>query len=165
MRTMWRCLMLAAVSLFSQTALAADYPAPQEADWFAPGFRFHTGDVVAALRLHYTTIGDPDGAPVLILHGTTQSGRAMLTPAFAGELFGPGQALDAAKYFIILPDAIGAGQSARPSDGTAGTVSALQLRRHGSRPVPAGDRGTAPSVICGWSSATRWAACTPGYGA
>jgi homoserine O-acetyltransferase len=41
----------------------------------------------------------------------------MLSPAFAGELFGPGQPLDAARYFIILPDAIGAGKSAKPSDG------------------------------------------------
>ena len=41
----------------------------------------------------------------------------MLTPAFAGELFGPGQPLDAAKYFIILPDALGHGKSTKPSDG------------------------------------------------
>jgi homoserine O-acetyltransferase/O-succinyltransferase len=98
-------------------ALAADYPTPKEADWVAPDFKFHTGEVVPALRLHYTTIGNPDGEPVLVLHGTSQSGRAMLAPYFAGELFGPGQALDATKYFIILPDALGAGQSARPSEG------------------------------------------------
>jgi homoserine O-acetyltransferase len=54
---------------------------------------------------------------VLVLHGTAGSGGSMLTPAFAGELFGPGQALDAAKYFIILPDALGAGKSSKPSDG------------------------------------------------
>jgi homoserine O-acetyltransferase len=41
----------------------------------------------------------------------------MLTPAFAGELFGPGQALDANRYYIILPDAIGTGKSGKPSDG------------------------------------------------
>ena len=41
----------------------------------------------------------------------------MLTPAFAGELFGPGQPLDAAKYYIILPDGIGHGKSTKPSDG------------------------------------------------
>jgi homoserine O-acetyltransferase len=70
-----------------------------------------------ALRLHYTTIGNPDGQPVLILHGTSQSGTAMLTPGFAGELFGPNQPLDASRYFIILPDALGAGRSARPSAG------------------------------------------------
>jgi homoserine O-acetyltransferase len=69
------------------------------------------------LRLHYVTIGDPSGEPVLVLHGTAGSAAGMLTPNFAGELFGAGQPLDAAKYFIILPDAIGAGKSAKPSDG------------------------------------------------
>jgi homoserine O-acetyltransferase len=52
-----------------------------------------------------------------VLHGTGGSGTGLLNPSFAGELFGPGQALDATKYFIILPDAIGAGRSAKPSDG------------------------------------------------
>jgi homoserine O-acetyltransferase/O-succinyltransferase len=69
------------------------------------------------LRLHYRTIGESTGEPVLILHGTTQSGAGMLAPPFAGELFGPGQPLDASKYFIILPDAIGHGKSSKPSDG------------------------------------------------
>jgi homoserine O-acetyltransferase len=54
---------------------------------------------------------------VLILHGTTGSGTGLLTSSFAGELFGPGQALDAGKFFIILPDAIGHGKSSKPSDG------------------------------------------------
>ena len=117
MRTIGRWLLAGALSLFALPAWAADYPAPKEADWVAPDFKFHTGQILPALRLHYTTIGNPNDEPVLILHGTGQSGRAMLTPAFAGELFGPGQALDATKYFIILPDAIGAGKSAKPSDG------------------------------------------------
>ncbi len=107
----------AMISLFALSAAAADYPAPREADWVAHDFRFHTGEAMPELRLHYTTIGDPKGEPVLILHGTAGSGGSMLTPAFAGELFGPGQPLDAAKYFIILPDALGAGKSAKPSDG------------------------------------------------
>jgi len=98
-------------------ALAADYPAPKEGQWTARDFRFHTGEVMAELRLAYRTVGEPSGEPVLILHGTAGSGAGMLTPAFAGELFGAGQALDASKYFIILPDAIGAGKSAKPSDG------------------------------------------------
>jgi homoserine O-acetyltransferase len=41
----------------------------------------------------------------------------MLTPTFAGELFGPGQPLDASKYYIILPDSLGHGKSSKPSDG------------------------------------------------
>ncbi len=93
------------------------YPAPRQGDWVARDFKFHTGEVMAELKLHYTTVGASSGEPVLVLHGTTGSGSGMLTPAFAGELFGPGQPLDATKYFIILPDAIGHGQSAKPSDG------------------------------------------------
>jgi hypothetical protein len=75
--------------LIARAAAAADYPAPKEGDWIARDFRFHTGEVMPELRLHYTTVGAPSGQPVLILHGTTGSGAAMLSPAFAGELFGP----------------------------------------------------------------------------
>jgi homoserine O-acetyltransferase len=107
----------AAAWLTLGSATAADHPAPREGDFIARDFRFHSGEVMPELRLHYTTIGDPGGQPVLILHGTTGSGAGMLTPAVAGELFGPGQPLDASKYFIILPDAIGAGKSSKPSDG------------------------------------------------
>lgn len=53
----------------------------------------------------------------MVLHGTGGSAASMLTPAFAGELFGEGQPLDAKKHFIILPDAIGAGRSSKPSNG------------------------------------------------
>jgi homoserine O-acetyltransferase len=60
---------------------------------------------MAELRLHYATVGEASGQPVLVLHGTGGSAASMLTPAFAGELFGPGQPLDAAKHFIIIPDA------------------------------------------------------------
>jgi homoserine O-acetyltransferase len=96
---------------------AAQAPVRKEGDWIARDFRFHTGEVMSELRLHYTTLGEPSGEAVLFLHGTTGSGAGMLSPAVAGELFGPGQALDATKYFIILPDAIGHGKSSRPSDG------------------------------------------------
>ncbi len=106
-----------ALALTSALALAADYPAPKEGDWVTRDFRFHTGEVMPDLRLHYRTIGNPSGEPVLILHGTGGSGANFLTPAFAGELFGSGQPLDASKYFIILSDAIGVGKSAKPSDG------------------------------------------------
>jgi homoserine O-acetyltransferase len=109
-------LLLVAVALAHSVA-AQSYPAPKEGTWIARDFRFHTGDEMPELRLHYRTIGDPSGEPVLILHGTSQSGAAMLSPAMAGELFGPGQPLDAGKYFIILPDAIGHGKSSKPSDG------------------------------------------------
>jgi homoserine O-acetyltransferase/O-succinyltransferase len=112
-----RAAAIMALSLFAFAAAAADYPAPKEGDWIARDFRFHTGEVLPEVRLHYTTIGEPSGEPILILHGTTGSGAGMLTGAFAGELFGPGQPLDATRYFVILPDAIGAGKSSKPSDG------------------------------------------------
>ena len=109
------CVLL---SLIAGAALAQNnYPAPKEGIWVASDFRFHTGEVLPALKLAYTTVGAPTGAPVLILHGTAGTGGGFLTPAFAGPLFGPGQPLDARKYFIILPDAIGAGRSSKPSDG------------------------------------------------
>jgi homoserine O-acetyltransferase len=113
---MRRLLAILAI-LLAAPAAAADYPKPQEGDWVAKDFKFHTGEVMPALKLHYRTIGDLKNPVVLMLHGTTGSGASLLTPSFAGELFGPGQPLDAAKYFIVLPDGIGHGQSAKPSDG------------------------------------------------
>jgi homoserine O-acetyltransferase len=106
-----------ACALAALPALAADYPAPKEGDWVVRDFRFQTGEVLPELRLHYTTVGAPTGEPVVILHGTTGSGTGMLSPAFGGELFGPGQPLDASRYYVILPDAIGTGKSSKPSDG------------------------------------------------
>ena len=60
------------VALFAFSAVAADYPAPKEGDWVARDFRFHTGEVMPELRLHYTTVGEPSGQPVLMLHGTAR---------------------------------------------------------------------------------------------
>lgn len=98
-------------------AVAPASAQPKEGSWVVRDFRFHTGEVLPELRLHYTTLGAPTGEPVLVLHGTGQAGGAMLNPAFGGELFGPGQPLDANRYFIILPDALGHGKSSKPSDG------------------------------------------------
>jgi homoserine O-acetyltransferase len=106
-----------ALTLTSFAAAAADYPAPKQGDWIARDFKFHTGQTMPELRLHYTTIGEPTGQPVLVLHGTGGSAASMLTPAFGGELFGAGQPLDASKYYIIIPDGLGHGQSSKPSDG------------------------------------------------
>jgi len=108
---------LLAASLASAAPAAAQYPEPREATWVARDFRFHTGEVMPELRLGYLTIGEPSGTPVMVLHGTAGSSRSMVSPAFAGQLFGPGQALDAAKHYIIIPDALGAGKSSKPSDG------------------------------------------------
>ena len=115
--TLFRTLAAIIFALTSFSAVAADYPAPKQGDWVARDFKFHTGEVMPELRIHYTTVGEPSGQPVLVLHGTGGSAASMLTPGFAGALFGPGQPFDAAKYYIIIPDAIGHGKTSKPSDG------------------------------------------------
>ena len=79
-----------ALALAVPPTLAADYPAPREGRWTARDFRFHTGELLPEVRLAYRTVGDPSGEPVLVLHGTAGSSASMLTPAFAGEMFGAG---------------------------------------------------------------------------
>lgn len=108
---------LTAAALSFAGAMAADYPAPRTAVWTAKDFTFSTGERLPEVRLAYTTIGEPTGEPVLILHGTAGSAASMLNPGFAGELFGPGQPLDASRYYIVIPDILGAGKSSRPSEG------------------------------------------------
>lgn len=115
-RFAWHGLLAMALSVCA-SAQAQEAPAPKSGQWIVKDFRFHTGEVLPELKLSYTTLGDPAGEPVLILHGTTGSGAGMLGPAFGGELFGPGQPLDARRYYVILPDAIGTGKSSKPSDG------------------------------------------------
>jgi homoserine O-acetyltransferase/O-succinyltransferase len=99
------------------------YPQQFEGDWNVPDFTFHSGEKLAQLRLHYITLGSPerDAAghirnAVLILHGTGGTGRGFLAAEFGAELFGKSQPLDATRYYIILPDAIGTGKSSKPSD-------------------------------------------------
>ena len=103
---------------------ATDYPALVEGDFVIQDFTFRAGGTLPELRIHYRTLGTPrrDAGgvvrnAVLITHGTTGSGAQFIRPEFAGELFGAGQPLDAAKYFIVLPDGIGHGKSSKPSDG------------------------------------------------
>ena len=106
-----------AFAVVALASVAADYPAPKEGRWTVTDFKFHTGEVLPELHLAYTTVGEATGEPVLMLHGTTGSSATVLTPTFAGELFGAGQPLDAARYYLIVPDAIGHGRSSKPSDG------------------------------------------------
>jgi len=100
------------------------WPNQREAEFVLRDFRFASGETLAELRLHYVTLGAPrrDAAGavangVLLLHGTGGTSGSWLQASLAGELFGPGQPLDAARYFIIIPDGIGAGRSSKPSDG------------------------------------------------
>ena len=120
-------LKILAVVLFvasATAARAAEYPAPTESDYVIRDFKFASGESLPELKIHYRTLGKPEKDAkgvvrnaVLITHGTTGSGAQFIRPEFAGELFGAGQPLDAAKYFIILPDGIGHGKSSKPSDG------------------------------------------------
>ena len=98
--------------------------ATHEGDYVVHDFHFADGETLPEVRLHYTTLGEPkrDASgrvtnAVLILHGTGGTGHQFLRPVFAGVLFGPGQLLDAATHYIILPDDIGHGKSSKPSDG------------------------------------------------
>jgi len=95
----------------------AAWPPARSATWVARDFRFHTGETLAQVTVAYRTLGNPSGEPVMLLHGTAGNGGNWLNAAFAGEMFGPGQPLDASRYFIILPDSIGTGASSKPSDG------------------------------------------------
>jgi homoserine O-acetyltransferase len=103
---------------------AASYPAPTEGDFTVKDFRFASGESLPQLRIHYRSFGTPRQDAhgvvrnaVLILHGTGGSGASLVREEFAGELFGPGQLLDASRYFLVLPDGIGHGKSSKPSDG------------------------------------------------
>src|SRR5437667_10529639 len=113
-------LIIAASDMFG-----ADYPAPTEGDYIVHDVKFTSGETLPELHLHYRTIGkqeeDAQGRTtdaLLIMPGTTGSGAQFVPrPEFANELFGKDQPLDATKFFIILPDAIGHGKSSKPSDG------------------------------------------------
>src|SRR5438876_5103672 len=123
MKTMAALLLSLSLS-WTPAARGADYPKPFEQDFVLHDFRFENGERLPELRIHYATLGKPERDTsgvvrnaVLILHGTTGSGKQFLTDAFAGVLFGPGQLLDASRYYLILPDGIGTGGSSKPSDG------------------------------------------------
>jgi homoserine O-acetyltransferase len=119
------CILFTAILLLVSKANAL--PSAAEADWVAPDFHFSDGQTLKNVKFHYLTLGTPkkDAAgnivnAVLMLHGTTNVGSEFLLPSLGGELFGPGQPLDAGKYFIIMPDGLGRGGSAKPSDGLKG---------------------------------------------
>jgi len=112
-------------------ALAAQVAAPPPNNWptheqdvILKDFRFRDGETLSGLRMHVTTLGQPqrdakgqiDNA-IMVLHGTGGTGKQFLQPQFADELYGPGQPLDITRYFIILPDNVGHGGSSKPSDG------------------------------------------------
>ena len=130
--------------IFSMTSLvaqAADYPAPKQGEWIAKDFRFHTGETMPELRLHYTTIGDPSGQPVLVLHGSGGSGGEHADGDLRGRIVRRGPA--ARRREILhhhsrrhrprqIIKAVG-----RDEDG----IPEIRLRRHGRRAISPGHRG------------------------
>jgi len=117
------CVALFAVSTFLPAFADSGLPV-SEGDYVIEDFPFGSGEALPQLRIHYRTLGkihkDTRGQvdnAVLIMHGTGGSGAQFIDDRFAGQLFNPGQPLDATKYFIVLPDGIGHGQSSKPSDG------------------------------------------------
>lgn len=120
------CVAMAAGSV-SAGEIAPGLPLVTDATWTAPDFHFSGGETLKDVKFHYLTLGTPKrdahGAitnAVLLLHGTTNVAEEFLQPSLAGELFHPGQPLDAAKYYVIIPDGLGRGGSAKPSDGLKG---------------------------------------------
>src|SRR5258707_12373827 len=117
-------LLMTASVAFAQAPSTTHWPNQQEGDFVIKDFRFKSGEALLALNIHYTTLGTPQRNAsgditnaVILLHGTSSSGKAWLMPPLADELFAPGQPLDAARYFIVLPDGLGRGGSSQPSDG------------------------------------------------
>jgi homoserine O-acetyltransferase/O-succinyltransferase len=94
-----------------------NFPPPKDGVWTAKDFKFSTGETFPELKIAYKTLGDPANPPILVLHGTGGSSANMLTPGFGGAMFGPGQPLDATRYFVIIPDALGTGGTSKPSNG------------------------------------------------
>ena len=117
-------LLCVAALLLSATVVRAPAQAPAGSDFIIRNFVFSTGDTMPELRIHYIALGTPRRDSkgvvrnaVIINHGTTGSGTAFTSRTFGGVLFGPGQLLDTAKYYVVLPDGIGHGHSSKPSDG------------------------------------------------
>jgi homoserine O-acetyltransferase len=121
-----RCALALAFLLLVLPASAetVTWPNQKEGDFVIEDYKFQDGETLDALKLHYTVLGTPKktasgdiGNAIILLHGTSGTGKNWLLPSLAGELFGEGQPLDASRYFIIMPDGIGRGGSSKPSDG------------------------------------------------
>jgi homoserine O-acetyltransferase len=120
----WTVVALATLAVAVPMTAEAAWPNQREGDFVLKDFAFESGEKIGELRQHYTVLGTPhrnaageiDNA-VLLLHGTSGTGKNWLMPSLADELFAAGQPIDASKYFIVMPDGIGRGGSSKPSDG------------------------------------------------
>ena len=138
-----------AFTLLAFPAFAADYPAPKEGDWVAKDFKFHTGEVMQQVKLHYTTIGDPSNPVIVVLHGSGGSAKSQLGPTFAGVLFGKGQPFDAEKlpassapgsltsWHVDVPPAIDPAASCVLRETSSPLLSASTWPSDGNFPVHA----------------------------
>lgn len=115
-------LLLALAAIPARAQVVPVEPVPDQA--ILRDFRFSSGETLPELKIRYVTFGRrlDDGRgrtanAVLVLHGTGGSSAQFLGPTFAGVLFGPGQPLDASRFYIVIPDGIGHGGSSKPSDG------------------------------------------------
>jgi homoserine O-acetyltransferase len=120
-----RMILSAALLALAPLAHAEDWSSrATERDVTLKDFAFADGERMAAVRMHVTTLGTPhrdakgqiDNA-VMVLHGTGGDGHQFYRPQFANELYAPGQPLDIATHYVILPDNLGHGKSSKPSDG------------------------------------------------
>ena len=134
-----RVLLAVMLAVFARSALAAEFntnwPGYQEGDYTIHDYKFVSGETLPELKQHYRTIGtakkNTNGEivnGVLLLQGNTGTGDNWFRPTLADELFKPGQPLDPAKYFIIMPDALGRGGSSKPSDGLKGSFPHYRYR-------------------------------------
>jgi homoserine O-acetyltransferase len=121
MRTL-PALLLALAALPARAQVVPVEPVPDQA--ILKDFRFSSGETLPEVKVTYVTYGRrlDDGRgrtanAVLVLHGTGGSSAQFLGPTFAGVLFGPGQPLDASRFYVVVPDGIGHGGSSKPSDG------------------------------------------------
>ena len=123
-------LMAAALPALAQEAANkpnTNWPGYQEGDYIIRNYKFVSGESLPEVKSHYRAIGTARRNPagevvnaVLLLQGNTGTGANWFRPTLADELFKPGQPLDPAKYYIIMPDALGRGGSSKPSDGLKG---------------------------------------------
>lgn len=118
---------LPALAQETPTEPPANFPGYQESDYTVSNYKFAGGESMPAVKLHYRTIGTAKRNAagvvvnaVLLLQGNTGTGANWFRASLADELFKPGEPLDPAKYYIIIPDALGRGGSSKPSDGLKG---------------------------------------------
>jgi len=134
-----RTLLAAALIGAAAPALAAgentNWPNYREGDFVIADYRFASSETLPQLKLHYRTLGTAERNAageivngVLLLQGNTGTGANWLRSSLADELFKPGQPLDAGRYFIIIPDALGRGGSSKPSDGLKGKFPHYRYR-------------------------------------